>query len=286
MYADVNRLFGDIVKVTPTSKAVGDMALFLVANDLSCEELMATGRELAFPQSVLDLVSGRMGQVVGGFPERVTARILAGEKPLEGRPGDSLAPADFEAAEAKVAKLIDGKPSRRETLSYLLYPQVFEQFAEHRRMFADTSVLPTHVFLYGMEPQEEIAVDIEPGKTLITKFLTVSEPHADGTRTVFFELNGQPREVTVRDHALEPKEVLSAKADPKDPKQVAASMQGMVVTVAVQPGDAVVRGQKLMTLEAMKMETTILAESKGKVASVHVTKGTQVEAGDLLITLK
>jgi pyruvate carboxylase len=235
---------------------------------------------------VLDLISGRMGQVVGGFPERVTARILAGEKPLEGRPGDSLAPADFEAADSKIAQLMDGEPSRRETLSYLLYPQVFPQFAEHQKDFADTSVLPTPVFLYGMEPQEEIAIDIEPGKTLIIKFLTVSEPHADGTRTVFFELNGQPREVTVRDHALEPVEALSAKADPNNPKQIAANMPGMVVTVAVQAGDSVVRGQKLLTLEAMKMETTIAAESKAKVASVHITTGKQVEAGDLLITLQ
>lgn len=285
-YANVNQLFGDIVKVTPTSKAVGDLALFLVANDLSCEELMASDREFAFPQSVLDLLSGRMGQVEGGFPKDVQARILGREKPLEGRPGDSLPPADFSEAKEHVAKLVHGEPTQYDVLSHLMYPQVFEQFAAHQRQFSDTSVLPTPIFLYGMESQEEIAVDIERGKTLIIKFLTVSDPHADGTRTVFFELNGQPRDVTVRDHALETEAALSIKADPNNPKHIGASMPGMAVTIAVQAGDSIVPGQKLMTLEAMKMETTIAAESEGKVAAVHVTTGTQVEAGDLLITLE
>jgi pyruvate carboxylase len=279
-------LFGDIVKVTPTSKAVGDMALFLVANDLSCEALMASDRELAFPKSVLDLLSGRMGQVVGGFPKPVQDRILRGQVPIEGRPGESLPPADFDAAQAKVAKLLHREPKSQEVVSYLMYAQVFEQFAEHQKQFSDTSVLPTPIFLYGMESQEEIAVDIEPGKTLIIKFLTISDPHGDGTRTVFFELNGQPREVTVQDHSLVSEAALSLKADPDNQKQIGASMPGMVVTVAVQAGDAVARGQKLMTLEAMKMETTIAAEADGKVATVHVATGTQVEAGDLLISLE
>ncbi|HEX6963803.1 MAG TPA: pyruvate carboxylase [Lacipirellula sp.] len=287
MYAEVNQLFGDIVKVTPTSKAVGDMALFLVANDLTTDALMQSDRELAYPQSVIDLLSGRMGQTVFGFPEEVQQRILKGEPPLEGRPGDTLPPADLAKVREKIAPLVEeGEPTDQEVVSHLMYPQVFEQFARHQQKYADVSVLPTPVFLYGMEPQEEVAIDIEPGKTLIVKFLTISEPHADGTRTVFFELNGQPREVTVADKSLKADEAVRPKADPTNSKQIGSSMPGMVVTVAVQPGDKVAKGQKLMTLEAMKMETTIAAEADGKVKEVHVSTGTQVEAGDLLITLE
>ena len=285
LYADVNQLFGDIVKVTPTSKAVGDMALFLVANDLTCADVMQGDRDLAFPRSVLDLLSGRMGQVAGGFPGDVRDRILQSEKPLEGRPGDTLSPADLAATRAMVAEMVEGEPTGQDVVSYLMYPQVFEQLAEHQRQFSDVSVLPTPVFFHGMTAGEEIAVEIEPGKTLIIKFLTVGDAHHDGTRTVFFELNGQPREVTVVDHSLQSDIVERLKADAKNPKQIGASMPGLVVVVAVQSGDQVVAGQKLMTLEAMKMETTLLAEADGNVAEVHVVAGTQVEAGDLLITI-
>ncbi|RIK77546.1 MAG: pyruvate carboxylase [Planctomycetota bacterium] len=286
MYAEVNQLFGDIVKVTPTSKAVGDMALFLVANDLTPAELMQSDRDLAFPQSVIDLLSGRMGQTTFGFPRDVQKRILKSDKPLAGRPGDTLPPADIDAVKRQLAQLIEAEPTMQDVVSHLMYPQVFEKFIDHARQFADVSVLPTPVFLYGMQPQEEVAVDIEPGKTLIVKFLTVSQPHPDGTRTVFFELNGQPREVTVRDRSLTPDEAVRPKAEAGNAKQIGASMPGMVVTVAVQPGDKIARGQKLLTLEAMKMETTIAADADGQVAAVHVSTGTQVAAGDLLITLK
>ncbi|QEG37931.1 pyruvate carboxylase [Bythopirellula goksoeyrii] len=286
VYADVNQLFGDIVKVTPTSKAVGDMALFLVAHDMSCAELMESDRELAFPRSVLDLLSGRMGQVEGGFPTKVRDRILRDEKPLEGRPGESLPPADLNDAKEKVAKMIDREPTQQEIVAYLMYPQVFEQYAAHWEQYSDTSLLPTPVFLHGMDAGEEISVVIEPGKTLIIKFLTVGDPHADGTRSVFFELNGHPRDVTVHDRSLENTGESTPKADPNNAKQIGSAMPGMVVLVAVEPGDAITQGQKLMTLEAMKMETTIAAESEGKVAQVHVGTGSQVEAGDLLITLE
>jgi pyruvate carboxylase len=285
IYADCNQLLGDIVKVTPTSKAVGDMALFLVANDLTAADVMKGDRELAFPRSVLDLLGGRMGQVDGGFPRDVRDRILRGEKPMEGRPGESMPPADLAATRAKVAEMVEEEPTNQDVVSYLMYPQVFEQLAEHQRQFADVSVLPTPIFLYGMIPGEEIAVDIEPGKTLIIKFLTVGEARPDGTRSVFFELNGQPREVTVTDHSLQSVDVGRLKADPKNAKQIGAMFPGLVIMVAVKPGDQVVVGQKLAMLEAMKMEATISAQSDGEVAEVHVIAGTQVETGDLLITL-
>ena len=285
-YAEVNRLFGDIVKVTPTSKAVGDMALFLVANDLTAQDVMETSRELAFPASVIDLLSGRMGQPPGGFPPEVVKRILGDREVLTRRPGEVLPPVDFNKASREVEELLGRKPQRREVVSYLLYPKVYRDFVAHQQEYSDTSILPTPVFFYGQKPNEEIAVDIEPGKTLIIKYLTTGEPHPDGTRNVFFELNGQPRDVTVVDQSLEPETKKRLKADPNNPKHVAASMPGMVVTVAVQAGDTVKRGQKLLTLEAMKMETTITAETDGKVAEVLVEAGSQVETGDLLLVLE
>jgi pyruvate carboxylase len=283
-YADVNQLFGDIVKVTPTSKAVGDMALFLIANDLKASDVLDGERELAFPQSVLDLIGGAMGQPIGGFPKAIEKRILGDRKPLKTRPGETLPPADLEKANAEAAELLgDGDgASPRDASSLLLYPKVFRQFAEHQREYGDVSVLPTYVFLHGMQTGEEIAVDIEPGKTLIIKMMAVSEPH-EGTRTVFFELNGQPREVTVADLSLEQQATAREAADPKNPKHVAAPMPGLVVTVAVAQGDAVTKGQKLLMLEAMKMQTTVVAERDGRIARLLVTPGAQVEAGDLAI---
>ena len=171
-------------------------------------------------------------------------------------------------------------------MTYLLYPTVYKEFVAHQHKYSDTSELPTPVFFYGQQSGQEIAVDIEEGKTLIVKFLTISEPHPDGSRTVFFELNGQPRDVSVIDQSLEPTAKQNIKADPANIKHVGASMPGMVVTVAVQPGDQVAKGQKLLSLEAMKMEATVYAERDGKVAQVLVKRGTQVAAGDLLITFE
>jgi pyruvate carboxylase len=285
-YAEVNQLLGDIVKVTPTSKAVGDMALFLITKDLTCADVMDATRDVAFPQSVLDLLSGRMGQTVGGFPRQVRDRILRGEKPLRGRAGSHLPPADFDQAAQKLEPLLGREPTRQEVLSHLLYPTVFEDFAAHQQNYTDTGNLPTPVYFFGMEPGEEIAFELEAGKTLFVKFLTFSDPHDDGTRTVFFELNGQPRHVTVIDQALIGRSGRTKKADPKDDRQVGASMPGMVVTVAVSPGDQVAKGQKLLMLEAMKMQTSILAPCDGKVQQVLVKPGSQVENGDLLMRLE
>ncbi|MEK6238323.1 MAG: pyruvate carboxylase, partial [Planctomycetales bacterium] len=197
VYAQVNEMFGDIVKVTPTSKAVGDMALFMVANELQPSDVLESDREFAFPASVIDLIGGRMGQPPGGFPARVMERILKDVAPITERPGASLPPADFDAATAEVGELLGREPRRREVVTSLLYPKVFADFVEHRKKFSDVSGLPTPVFFYGPAPGEEVVVDIEEGKTLIVKLITVGEPGADGRRTVFFELNGQPRDVTV-----------------------------------------------------------------------------------------
>jgi pyruvate carboxylase len=283
MYAQVNQLFGDIVKVTPSSKAVGDMALFLITNDLAIEDVLDTKRELAFPESVVDLISGRMGQPPGGFPPKVIQRVLRGQPAQTDRPGANLPAADFKAITAELQAKLGREPKRQEVLSYILFPKVFTEFEAHQVTYADVGILPTDVFFYGQEPGQEVAVEIERGKTLIVKFLTVGDPHPDGRRTVFFELNGQPRSINVRDLSLEPEEKLRVKADRDDPKQVGAPMPGLVVTVSVKLGDKVPAGQKLLSLEAMKMETTLYAEQAGRVVELLVKPGTQVDANDLML---
>jgi pyruvate carboxylase len=290
-YAEVNQLFGDIVKVTPSSKAVGDMALFMVNNDLTAEDILSGQRELAFPESVIDLISGMMGQPPGGFPPEVQKRILKGKAAVSGRPGASLEPADFEQATKTVHEMHGNDsaapPQRRDVISYLLYPKVYAEFVKHTLDHSDTSVLATPVFLYGMETGEETSIEIEPGKTLIVKYITTGIPHEDGRRTVFFELNGQPRDVTVLDRTLQATAVVKRqKADPTDKRQIGAGMPGMVVGVAVKPGELIEKGQKLITLEAMKMETTIVAERAGVVKEVFVKPASRVETGDLLLTLE
>jgi len=286
VYADCNQLLGDIVKVTPTSKAVGDLALFLVANDLATADVLDESKDFAFPESVIDLVGGMMGQPPGGFPENVMKRVLRGREPVTGRPGESLPAADFSAAGKEVEKFLGREPTRREIVTYLLYPKVYHDFVTHYKKYGDVSGIPTPYFFFGQLPGEEFAVDIEEGKTLIVKFLTVSEGHADGKRTVFFELNGQPRDASVVDRSLETESLARVKADMENPRHVGASMPGMIVTVAVKPGDKIAKGQKLLTLEAMKMETTLNAERDATVMAVHVAPGLQVETGDLLVELE
>ena len=286
VYAEVNQLFGDIVKVTPSSKSVGDMALFMVANNLTSADILNEKKDLSFPESVIDLISGKMGQPPGGFPLAVQRRILRDKPLVSGRPGESLLPADFTVAAEKVRNIVKREPTNRDVVTWLLYPKVFEEFVAHQLLNSDTSCLPTPVFFYGQAPGEEISFDIEPGKRLIVKFLSISDPHPDGKRTVFFELNGQPRDVTVIDRSLEPKASANIKADSSNTKHIGASMPGMISTIAVQAGDNVTKGQKLLSLEAMKMETNLTADRDGKIAQVLIKRGTQVAAGDLLITLE
>jgi pyruvate carboxylase len=284
-YSEVNFLFGDIVKVTPSSKVVGDMALFLVANNLTPEDTLDPERELAFPESVVEFFQGRLGQPPGGFPPELQDRVLRGRPALTDRPGTNLPPADLDAAREKASALLGCPATTRDALSYVLYPRVFPDLAAHERTYSDTSILPTPTFFFGPEPGEEIKLEIEEGKTLIVKLLAVGEPHADGKRTIFFELNGQPREVEVLDRSLASSVRETPKADPSDPDQIGAPLPGLVVGVAVVPGDPVRKGQKLLSIEAMKMETTLYAERPGRVAEVVAMVGLQVKAGDLLLKM-
>jgi pyruvate carboxylase len=284
-YADVNMLFGDIVKVTPTSKVVGDMALFLVANNLTPADTLDPERELAFPESVVEFFEGRLGQPPGGFPKELQERVLKGRPAITERPGLNLKPADLVAAREKATALLGRPANDRDALSYILYPRVYPDLAAHERSYSDTSILPTSIFFHGPDPAVEHAVELEPGKTLILKLLAVGEPHEDGKRTVFFELNGQPREVEVADRSLASSVREAPMADPADPNQLGSPLPGLVVGVAVNPGDPVRKGQKLLSIEAMKMETTLYAERSGRVDEVLAVVGHQVKTGELLIRL-
>lgn len=284
-YSDVNMLFGDIVKVTPSSKVVGDMALFLVANNLTPADTLDPERELAFPESVVELFEGRLGQPPGGFPPELQERVLKGRTAMTDRPGGELPPADLAMATEKAASFLGRVASNRDGLSQILYPRVFPEYAAHERTYSDTSILPTSLFFFGPEPAVENLVEIEPGKTLIVKLLAIGDAHADGRRTVFFELNGQPREVEVVDRSLASSVRETPMADPNDLNQIAAPLPGLIVGVAVNAGDPVRKGQKLLSIEAMKMETTLYAERPGRVADVLTEVGRQIKTGELLIRL-
>jgi pyruvate carboxylase len=287
MYAEVNQLFGDIVKVTPSSKVVGDMTLFLMAKEMQPKDVLALdgNHDMPFPNSVVEMFSGALGVPPGGWPRKLQKIILNGRAPLKGRPSANLPPADFEQEQKHLEERTGHSVRRDDLLSYLLYPEVFAKFDRFRRTYSDVSVLPTPAFFYGLKSGEEITVEIESGKTLIIKFLTFSEPHPDGTRTLFFELNGQPREITVRDKSLRVTERSHPKADPADPGQVGAPTAGVISSVAVQANHAVERGSKLLTLEAMKMQSNIYAPVSGRIAKLLVAPGQQVEAKDLLVAI-
>ncbi|HWT88160.1 MAG TPA: biotin/lipoyl-containing protein, partial [Candidatus Angelobacter sp.] len=286
-FAEVNQLFGDIVKVTPSSKVVGDMTLFLMAKEMKPADVLKLDEhhDVSFPNSVVEMFSGVLGVPPDGWPRKLQKIILRGESPLKGRPSANLAPVDFAAEKESLEKKTGHAVSNEDLLSYLLYPEVFSKFDKFRQTYSDVSVLPTLAFFYGLKSGEEVTIEIEAGKTLILKFLTVSEPHPDGTRTLYFELNGQPREVNVRDKALRVIERAHPKADPAEAGQVGAPTAGVISGIAVQANQPVERGAKLMTLEAMKMQSNIYAPLAGRVVKLLVAPGQSVEAKDLLVTI-
>jgi pyruvate carboxylase len=282
-YAVVNQLFGDIVKVTPTSKVVGDMALMMVSAGISAEEVIDPKTEIAFPASVVSLFKGEIGQPPGGFPKALQAKILKGEKPLTARAGASLNLCDFITKRVELESRIGRPASETDLASYLMYPQVFTDYAEHDKIYGDVSLLPTPVFFYGMKPLDEISVGLERGQNIIIRYLAVSDADAEGNRSVFFELNGQPRSVKVADKSRVATRKAAIKANPDKPGHVGAPMPGLIASIAVKAGDKVESGDLLMTLEAMKMETAIGADISGTVANIHVQIGQTVEAKDLLV---
>jgi len=284
-YADVNEMFGDIIKVTPTSKVVGDMALLMMTSGLTKEQVLDPANDVAFPESVVQLFRGDIGQPYGGFPEVLQKKILKGKKALTERPGAHLPPADLDAERKKIQEKLPRAVTEEDLASYLMYPRVWMDYINDRLQFGDVSILPTPVFFYGMDAGQEISVDIERGKTLIVRYVATSEVHEDGTRTVFFELNGLPRSVRVQDRSQVAKRAPQRKAEVGNVKQVGAPMPGTIATVAATVGRKVARGDVLATLEAMKMETAVRAETDGEVAEVLARPGQQVDAKDLLVVL-
>ena len=285
-YADVNQMFGDIVKVTPSSKVVGDMALMMVSQNLTRADVEDPDTDVAFPDSVVDMMRGNLGQPPGGFPEAIISKVLKGESPNTERPGKHLEPIDLEATRADLKAQLEGKEVDDEDLNgYLMYPKVFLDYMGRHRIYGPVRTLPTRTFFYGMQPGEEISVEIDPGKTMEILLQAVGETHEDGEVRVFFELNGQPRVIRVPNRLVKSQTAARPKADQGNANHVGAPMPGVVASVAVQAGQKVKQDDLLLTIEAMKMETGIYAEKDAVVKAVHVNAGGQIDAKDLLVEL-
>ncbi|MGH1368714.1 MAG: pyruvate carboxylase [Maritimibacter sp.] len=283
-YADVNKMFGDIVKVTPSSKVVGDMALMMVSQGLSRDEVEAPDVDVAFPDSVIDMMRGNLGQPPGGFPPAIVKKVLKGDKPDTSRPGAHLKPVDLEATRAEVSKELNGFTVDDEDLNgYLMYPKVFLDYMGRHKIYGPVRALPTQTFFYGMEPGDQIEAEIDPGKTLEIRMQARGETNEAGEAKVFFELNGQPRTIRVADRSAKATLKARAKAEAGNPDHIGAPMPGVVASIAATVGAKVKAGDLLLTIEAMKMETGIHAERDAVIKAVHVTPGAQIDAKDLLV---
>jgi pyruvate carboxylase len=280
-YAVVNRMFGDIVKVTPSSKVVGDMALFMTANGLGEEDVMREGDTLAFPESVVDLFSGKLGKTGGGFPEKLSAMVLKGRKPLSEAPGASLPPVDFDTGFKAFQVEFDDTLTFKDYLSYLMYPSVFKDYYNHNIEYGEVDYLPTPAFFYGLKPGEEILVKLQQGKTISIRLVYRSKPDENGNCKVSFELNGQARSVQIRDDSAAPRTEVHRKAT--EPNELGAPLMGRLASVLVKAGDRVEKDAPLFVIEAMKMETTITAPGDGEIRAVMLQAGTLVEQGDLVV---
>ncbi|MEG1593548.1 MAG: biotin/lipoyl-containing protein, partial [Oscillibacter sp.] len=284
-YRVVNEMVGDIVKVTPSSKMVGDMAIFMTQNNLTPENIVEKGENLAFPDSTVSYFSGMMGQPAWGFPKELQAVVLKGKPAITCRPGELLEPIDFDAKREEM-RAFDAEPTWRAILSYCLYPKVVEDFVKNQKEYGYIMRLGSHVFFHGLAVGETNKVNIADGKTLIIKYLGLGEVDKEGMRTVSFELNGIRRDVQVPDEEAQKSIVKVPMADPEDKSQVAASIPGGVSKIAVRVGDAVEKNQTLVTIEAMKMETAITARMSGVVDAIQVAEGDTVKGGQLLLVIK
>ena len=286
-YADVNQMFGDIVKVTPSSKVVGDMALMMVSQGLTRADVENPDTDVSFPDSVIDMMRGSLGQPPGGWPAAIKKKILKGETAFTDRPGLHAAPVDIEETRAKVIKELEGKAIDDEDLNgYLMYPKVFLDYMGRHRTYGPVRVLPTQTFFYGMEQGDQISAEIDPGKTLEIRLIAVGETQDDGEVRVFFELNGQPRTIRVPDRKAKATTAARPKAEVGNPNHIGAPMPGVVASIAVQAGSKIKEGDLLLTIEAMKMETGLHAERDAVVKAVHVSPAAQIDAKDLLIELE
>lgn len=285
-YAAVNKLFGDIVKVTPSSKVVGDMAIYMASNDLTVEDIRKEGKNLSFPESVISLFKGDLGQPYGGFPEDIQKIVLKGEKPFTERPNEHLESIDFDKEFADFKQRFDEERSLLDFLSYKLYPKVYEEFYNHMKVYGDMSSLPTPAFFYGMKYGEEILVKIAEGKVIIIKLLFITEPDEEGMRQVTFELNGQSRRVKIKDKDFQVQKVSHTKATKDSDAEIGAPLQGKLSAIMTKPGREVEEGTPLFVIEAMKMESTISAPRAGKVKKIYLEAGEMVEQDDLVVELE
>jgi len=290
MYAAVNTMFGNLVKVTPSSKVVGDMAIFMVTNNLTPEDVMERGDGISFPESVINFFKGDLGQPTGGFPKKLQEIILKNRKPYTERPNAHLEPVDFDTEYKSFTKKFQKGFTRpleiEDFLSYMLYPKVFEQAHENYKKYGNLALVPTKNFFYGMKLGEEILIELEPGKTVIIRLLSVGIPNDEGMCTVFFKVNGENRFVEVLDTSLNIKKVENEKVDPADEDQIGAPLQGLLYKVLVKKGQEVQENDPLFIIEAMKMETTVTAFKDGKVSAVTLKEGTMVTQDDLIITVE
>ncbi len=286
-YADVNQLFGDIVKVTPSSKVVGDLTMFLITRGIKpADVLNLDPGSVPFPESVIDMLAGGLGQPLGGWPKKLQHVVLGKRQPLRGRPGAAMKPLNFKKVEAELTAKLKHEPTPDEVFSHIMYPEVFADYAKRRRDFSDLSVLPTPVFFYGMKIGQEVSVEIETGKTLFIRLVNLGAVDAEGKRTVNFELNGMSRQLAIVDRSVKPTVKARVKADPGKPTEVGAPIPGLVTALSVSTGAKVAKGDKLVTLEAMKMQTTIYAPCAGVVDQVFAQVSDTVESKDLLMKLK
>lgn len=286
MYGRVNQLFGDVVKVTPSSKVVGDMALFMVQNNLDEDAVYEKGEGIDFPDSVIEFFEGQLGQPHGGFPKSLQRIILKGRQPLTERAGETLKPIDFKDVEEYLFSALKRQVTNFDILAYCLYPKVFMDYQKNVESYGDLSVLDTPTFFHGMKLDEEIKVEIERGKTLIVKLVSIGQAQPDATRVIYFELNGQPREIVIKDYSIKSTVVQKRKGDSSNPNHINATMPGTVLNVLVKKGDVVEKGQTLAITEAMKMETTVQSPFIGVVRDILITSGESISTGDLLIELE
>jgi pyruvate carboxylase len=284
-YATVNDMFGDIVKVTPSSKVVGDMAQFMVANGLSREDVMEKGESISFPESVQQFFMGEIGQPEGGFPAELQSIVLKNRIPFSDRPNKHLPPIYFDTDLDAFLEKFGTELKMTDYLSYKFYPKVFEDYNKFRQEYGDVSVVPTPLFLYGMKIGQDTTIEIGKGKTLLIRLLSIGPVDDKGNRTVFFKLNGQTRNVEVRDKAIKVERRENKKADKNNDRQIGAPLQGMLSKLMVKKGDAVKKNQQLFIIEAMKMETIITAPFDGLIANIELPGGTLVNTNDLVIEL-
>lgn len=288
MYKEVNDMLGDIIKVTPTSKAVGDMAIFMVQNDLTSENIYDKAKDMAFPDSIVSYFGGMLGQPIGGFPKKLQKLVLKGQKPIDGRPGETLESEDFDKIKEHLKENYDMEPTMKDALAYALYPRVFEEYITYVKEQGDFSRMGSDIYFYGLAEEETSEVEMEEGKVLIIKLLEIGRLDPDGTRTLYFEVNDSRRAIKIHDNtSSEMAEVLNTQiADPDDEKEIGASIPGNITKILVSPGEDVKENQTVAIIEAMKMETNVVTHIAGTVDAISINEGQSVEVGQLLVNLK